>query len=73
MTDTNLKRMVAIKVLPESVATDAERLARFQREAEALARLNHPDIAQIQGLERLVVESTLEDRACRTFASRSVH
>jgi serine/threonine protein kinase len=38
-TDTNLKRPVAIKVLPESVATDAERVARFQREAEVLARL----------------------------------
>jgi hypothetical protein len=51
-TDTNLKRTVAIKVLPETVATDAERLARFQREAEVLARLNHPNIAQIHGLEK---------------------
>ena len=46
-TDTNLKRSVAIKVLPASVAGDAERLARFQREAEVLAALNHPNIAQI--------------------------
>ncbi len=52
-TDTNLKRSVAIKVLPESLATDAERLARFQREAEVLASLNHPNIAQIHGLEEL--------------------
>ena len=44
-TDTNLKRQVAIKVLPEPVAADAERLARFQREAEVLASLNHPNIA----------------------------
>jgi len=51
-TDTNLKRSVAIKVLPASVAGDAERLARFQREAEVLAQLNHPNIAQIHGLEK---------------------
>jgi eukaryotic-like serine/threonine-protein kinase len=51
-TDTNLKRSVAIKVLPDAVATDGERLARFQREAEVLARLNHPNIASIYGLEK---------------------
>jgi serine/threonine protein kinase/Tol biopolymer transport system component len=51
-TDTNLKRSVAIKVLPASVAGDADRLARFQREAEVLAALNHPNIAAIYGLER---------------------
>jgi len=50
-TDTKLKRQVAIKVLPESVAADADRLARFQREAEVLASLNHPHIAAIYGLE----------------------
>ncbi len=50
-TDTKLKRQVAIKVLPASVAGDAERLARFQREAEVLAALNHPHIAAIYGLE----------------------
>ena len=51
-TDINLKRAVAIKVLPALVAADAERLARFQREAEVLAALNHPNIAQIHGLEK---------------------
>ena len=51
-TETNLKRAVAIKVLPESVATDRDRLARFQREAEVLASLNHPNVAAIYGLER---------------------
>src|SRR5215813_2693638 len=51
-TDTNLKRQVAIKVLPASVAGDPERLARFQREAEVLAALNHPNIAHIHGLEK---------------------
>ena len=51
-TDTNLKRQVAIKVLPDAVAGDAERLVRFQREAEVLALLNHPNIAQIYGLEK---------------------
>ena len=50
--DTNLKRSVAIKVLPASVAAEPERLARFQREAEVLAALNHPHIAAIYGLER---------------------
>ena len=51
-TDTNLKRPVAIKVLPQSVSGVPDRLARFQREAEALASLNHPNIAQIYGLEK---------------------
>ena len=56
-TDVNLKRTVAIKVLPELFAADAERVARFQREAEVLARLNHPHIAQIHSLERIPVSS----------------
>ena len=51
-TDSNLKRSVAIKVLPASVPGDADRLARFQREAEVLAALNHPNIAAIYGLEK---------------------
>ena len=49
--DTRLKRDVALKVLPDSFAQDADRLARFQREAELLATLNHPNIAGIYGLE----------------------
>ena len=50
-TDTKLKRQVAIKILPPAVAADDDRLARFQREAEVLASLNHPHIAGIYGLE----------------------
>ena len=50
-TDTKLKRQVAIKILPPSLAADHDRLARFQREAEVLASLNHPHIAAIHGLE----------------------
>ena len=49
--DMRLERDVAIKVLPEAFAKDAERLARFQREAQILAALNHPHIASIHGLE----------------------
>ena len=56
--DTKLKREVALKVLPDSFARDPERMARFQREAEVLAALNHPNIAQIFGIEdrALVIE-----------------
>ncbi len=71
-TDTKLKRQVALKILPEAFAADPERLARFQREAEVLASLNHPNIAQIHGLEEadgvralvleLVEGPTLADR-----------
>ncbi len=50
-TDVHLKRDVALKILPPAVARDPDRLARFQREAEVLAALNHPHIAQIFGLE----------------------
>jgi len=50
-TDTKLKRQVAIKILPPALAADHDRLARFLREAEALASLNHPHIAAIYGLE----------------------
>src|SRR5829696_3189412 len=49
--DGHLNRDVAIKVLPQLFALDAERLARFTREAQTLAALNHPNIAQIYGLE----------------------
>ena len=49
--DSKLKRDVALKVLPAAVASDPDRLARFQREAELLASLNHPNIAHVYGLE----------------------
>ena len=71
-TDTKLDREVAIKVLPESLAGDPDRIARFQREAKTLAALNHPNIAAIYGLEEadstkalvmeLVEGPTLADR-----------
>src|SRR5215472_13462885 len=56
--DTKLKRDVALKVLPEAFANNAERMARFQHEAEVLASLNHPNIAAIYGVEEhaLVME-----------------
>ncbi len=49
--DTTLNRDVAIKVLPEAFASDPERLARFTREAQTLASLNHPNIAHVHGME----------------------
>jgi eukaryotic-like serine/threonine-protein kinase len=70
--DAKLGRDVALKVLPEAFARDAERMARFQREAKVLASLNHPNIASIYGLEdsgtthalvmELVEGPTLADR-----------
>jgi Tol biopolymer transport system component len=74
-TDTSLKRPVAIKVLPHSLSGEPDRLARFQREAEVLAALNHPNVAQIYGLEKsdgaisLVMELVDGD----TLADRIVH
>jgi serine/threonine protein kinase/Tol biopolymer transport system component len=73
--DTKLGRDVAIKVLPEAFAHDADRLSRFQREAKMLASLNHPNIATIHGLEQsggtsylvmeLVSGDTLQERVKR--------
>jgi serine/threonine-protein kinase len=67
-TDTKLDREVAIKILPDALAQDADRLARFEREAKVLASLNHPNIATIHGVEEralvmeLVEGPTLADR-----------
>jgi eukaryotic-like serine/threonine-protein kinase len=66
--DPRLKRDVAIKILPDAFTTDPQRLARLHREAEVLASLNHPNIAQIHGIEQsalvleLVEGPTLADR-----------
>src|SRR4051794_22737189 len=70
-TDTKLAREVAIKVLPDTFAADPDRLARFSREAQVLASLNHPNIAAIYGVEdralilELVEGPTLADRIAR--------
>jgi serine/threonine protein kinase len=71
-TDTQLNRQVALKILPDAFADDPDRLARFQREAQVLASLNHPNIAAIHGIEKsddtqalvleLVEGPTLADR-----------
>ena len=71
-TDTKLNRQVALKILPEAFAADPDRLARFKREAQILASLNHPNIAAIYGIEEaegtralvleLVEGPTLADR-----------
>ena len=62
-TDTTLKRDVALKILPAAFARDADRMARFQREAEVLASLNHPNIAQREAVQvRRWVGSQKEQR-----------
>ena len=61
--DTKLNRDVAIKVLPAAFATDADRLARFTREAQTLASLNHPNIAAIYGIEESVRQRQASVRA----------
>src|SRR5688572_26008378 len=73
--DTRLKREVAIKILPDAFASDPDRLARFQREAELLATLNHPNIGAVYGFEQsgsanaivleLIEGETLADRIRR--------
>jgi serine/threonine protein kinase len=73
--DSKLKREVAIKILPDEFSRDADRVARFQREAEVLASVNHPNIAAIYDLEEannatflvleLVEGETLADRLRR--------
>ena len=67
--DTKLGRDVAIKVLPEAVAADPERLARFEREAKVLASLNHPNIAAIYSLERSTVTSAEGSEAVKQWGS----
>ncbi len=74
-TDTQLNRQVALKILPDAFASDPDRLARFTREAQILASLNHPNIAAIHGIEEaegtralvleLVEGPTLADRIAK--------
>src|SRR5579864_6899545 len=64
--DSKLGREVALKILPEAFANDAERLTRFEREAKVLASLNHPHIAQIYGVEdRALVMELVEGENLR--------
>ena len=65
--DTRLQREVALKILPAPFATDPERLARFTREAQTLASVNHPNIAAIYGIE----ESNSQRCRRRTASSTS--
>lgn len=68
--DTKLNRSVAIKVLPSSLARDADYVSRFQREAQALAALNHPHIATIYGLEdSAIVMELVEGKTLAEFKS----
>src|SRR5262252_3157945 len=70
-TDTKLNRDVAIKVLPDSFANDPDRLARFTREEQVLASLNHPNIASIYGVEERALIMELVDGP--TLAERIAH
>src|SRR5690242_16515715 len=64
--DSKLKREVALKVLPQAFAADPDRMARFEREAEVLASLNHPNIAHIYGVEdRTLVMELVEGQEPR--------
>src|SRR5690242_2051108 len=62
-TDTKLNRDVAIKLLPAAFAADGDRMARFQREAQVLASLSHPNIAAIYGIEQGAIVMELVDGA----------
>src|ERR1051325_1529788 len=62
-TDTKLNRDVAVKILPDAFAQDSARMQRFEREAQVLATLNHPNIAQIYGIERGAIVMELVEGA----------
>ena len=62
--DSKLGREVAIKVLPEHFAEDEERLKRFEREAQTLASLNHPNVAQIHGVDQWVTRASSCSSSC---------
>ena len=68
---TKLNRDVAIKVLPAAFADDPERLARFTREAQTLASLNHPNIATIHGIEEIASADSQVDRLAMTGRAAS--
>ena len=78
--DSRLCRNIALKVIPHEFAQDGQRMARFKREAQVLASLNHPNIASLYGLEEsgdrralvmeLVEGPTLADRVFGLWASR---
>jgi serine/threonine-protein kinase len=72
-TDTRLDRQVALKVLPAGFADDAERHARFEREARVLASLNHPNIATLYGLDHLEVGADSRQPTARSSATRQDH
>ncbi len=77
--DLNLNRKVALKFLPDAFAGDAERMARFEREAKLLASLNHPNIAAIHGLEEaegerfLVLELVEDETLAQRISKGALH
>jgi serine/threonine protein kinase len=71
--DSRLSREVALKILPEALSRDADRVARFEREARVLASLNHPHIASVHGFEQRMASGSSSSSSCPDTLSPSAY